>query len=1307
MRGRTIRKAWAIPSIPGNVEKEQRNWCETQSEIQSKILWCGDRVTQKCRPLDESSSSICNIWRKFSVHKKVAIHNGSFMNCNWSTKDQCIFKRRPWRLQNQVWGESFVFFGSRTFFRSIGCARSKCQCLTVLQNRKLYLWMLVFERMESLLLICGMWCNKYCILQSTAPQAGEDHCLKEKVDDEVPRSIARGAIQSTNPNTKSKRNSNREVDELSNVDHVVTNTKLCQFEFRLYIFEDSEAVIKMIIKGRSPKMRHVSTTHRVALDWLFDRVNADPTIPIKYVDTKNQLADILTKGNFTGYEWNHLLNLFNISHFSSTACTAAMAKRAQQGSGEERVTAESRPMMNLTARMPSVVSSSTSSNPVRTSYGYQDPGENLLQVTIDRGTWETVTTRLFKRGLWSILVFSRVEKWSCGARSIRETWDNFLGYIAKGCPSSWGTSSRRNMRIPQGTERRFTMDWGNLRQWITKERQIPKISSWAVTQQNLWTKSKTKCETDRMSNVAESGEEHSRIWVNVHGCDVKCGDIHGKEFLNYSKFRQEFWRSHVEADVRCHRRNWWMTRRKIHGLDNFQWEKNSWTRLSLIGDETVINLQSTKVYVFSDSVLCLGRVLQHPDSNEAWKNRIAGIQSGKSYRDYDAINGESTEFEWNIFPGFTTLQLCGKINDLLSDLGQTPETFTGRIFVHVNVQWHLLWQRRQQRWMFGKCRSRQSTCEKIWCWADTPTSVISHVMSGVIFFVSWTSWIFRCLFLHPFSLNDKSRTPCRRSAQERRTGEQLVVAEIKVSEFDIKKFERETISHVGFGLGETEAKKLSVKFLSVAEEILSLEIETSHELPMESKSGTGSGKHSVYTHFPKDPQCDICLKTEKNKGFLQKTYWYSRAQSGHFGDLMTADHKVLSEESESRNSHRYAVVVQDLATQWMQSYPCKTKTFQETQKSLMKCLDPTRKPKVIYTDIWNLASLARNYPGIIVRRHHTDQKQMGLPKEQCPEWKKVHLRCYCSPFWITNGRRILWMLRLSTLKISCLMGRHHTKGGTECPLRTSDTVWRMVEYHPISAKDQSRLQQFGPKVLPGIFLGYAFFAGRIWKGDLMVADIEELEEMDASELHARRLNAKDVLTPRRSWNFIFPVADGTVKIFGWEQRLRTSTLTRERPERGEEQEILQGKSNELHSPTPLQEDSTRDVEDAKRDFWTKTRKFIDGHHVEPRVKLYVPREELSPIPLKYIVVAKNNIRHWRYCCRKIWWLLERGWRKRIVRCMDSFHKFFLMNERPPDGTDINSASWAAPQRRRRYKIKKKKKELGPSRDWQRWMYLLP
>ena len=171
--------------------------------------------------------------------------------------------------------------------------------------------------------------------------------------------------------------SQNKIDAMHDIDYVPSNVQSARQEALLYVFEDNEAVIKMIMKGRSPTMRHVSRTHRVALDWLFDRVNLDSKIQIKYIDTKNQLADILTKGNFTRDEWNQLLTLFNISHFSSTVCSAAMAKRIQQESGEERVTAKSRPMMNLTARTPSFVSSSASSNPGRTSYGYQDPGKSV------------------------------------------------------------------------------------------------------------------------------------------------------------------------------------------------------------------------------------------------------------------------------------------------------------------------------------------------------------------------------------------------------------------------------------------------------------------------------------------------------------------------------------------------------------------------------------------------------------------------------------------------------------------------------------------------------------------------------------------------------------------------------------------------------------------------------------------------------------------------------------------------------------------------------------------------------------------
>ena len=96
-----------------------------------------------------------------------------------------------------------------------------------------------------------------------------------------------------------RKQSRRVINDLDNVDFSPSNVQSSHQEALLYVFEDNEAVIKMIIKGRSPTMRHVSRTHRVALDWLFDGINFDPKIKIKYIDTKNQLADMLTQGNFT------------------------------------------------------------------------------------------------------------------------------------------------------------------------------------------------------------------------------------------------------------------------------------------------------------------------------------------------------------------------------------------------------------------------------------------------------------------------------------------------------------------------------------------------------------------------------------------------------------------------------------------------------------------------------------------------------------------------------------------------------------------------------------------------------------------------------------------------------------------------------------------------------------------------------------------------------------------------------------------------------------------------------------------------
>ena len=181
----------------------------------------------------------------------------------------------------------------------------------------------------------------------------------------------------------------------------------------------------------------------------------------------------------------------------------------------------------------------------------------------------------------------------------------------------------------------------------------------------------------RMSNVADSGKEHSITWEMFKAATMSAATFMGKNFVD----NQNSIKNSTDLTLKKMfdiSEKLVSEQEEIFNVDTIHWKNHSWKQLSLNGDETVINLQRAKVYVFSDSVLCLGRILQHPDSNEAWKDRIEWITSSQSYRDYDCINGEPTEFEWNIFPGFTTLQFCGKINDLLSRLGETPETFTGR-----------------------------------------------------------------------------------------------------------------------------------------------------------------------------------------------------------------------------------------------------------------------------------------------------------------------------------------------------------------------------------------------------------------------------------------------------------------------------------------------------------------------------------------------------------------------------------------------------------------------------------------------------
>ena len=87
---------------------------------------------------------------------------------------------------------------------------------------------------------------------------------------------------------------------------------------------------------------------------------------------------------------------------------------------------------------------------------------------------------------------------------------------------------------------------------------------------------------------------------------------------------------------------------EISGVKTIEWENYSWKYLTSIGDERVIHLQRTKVYVFSDSVLCLRKIFENPQSNDAWEERLGWFKTSQEYSNFDGIDGKPMQFEWNI-----------------------------------------------------------------------------------------------------------------------------------------------------------------------------------------------------------------------------------------------------------------------------------------------------------------------------------------------------------------------------------------------------------------------------------------------------------------------------------------------------------------------------------------------------------------------------------------------------------------------------------------------------------------------------------
>ena len=238
---------------------------------------------------------------------------------------------------------------------------------------------------------------------------------------------------------------------------------------------------------------------------------------------------------------------------------------------------------------------------------------------------------------------------------------------------------------------------------------------------------------------------------------------------------------------------------------------------------------------------------------------------------------------------------------------------------------------------------------------------------------------------------------------------------------------------------------------------------SSHEASLEpiAKRREDLGKHNVHTHFPKDRKCEICKRTKITRAPCRRRKGEAVPRADNFGDLITADHKVLSDNCESRNNHRYAV-----------AYPCKNKTSQETQRNLQKFLEPERKPKVIYTD--NSLECGKACEDLSWKHctstpHRSETN--GIAERAVRRVKEgtsaVLLQSGLNESWWADSMECYTYLRNVTDLLSDGKTPYERRFGQ--PFKGPIIPFgSLVEYYPITAKDQSRIHQFGKESLTWI-----------------------------------------------------------------------------------------------------------------------------------------------------------------------------------------------------------------------------------------------
>ena len=342
---------------------------------------------------------------------------------------------------------------------------------------------------------------------------------------------------------------------------------------------------------------------------------------------------------------------------------------------------------------------------------------------------------------------------------------------------------------------------------------------------------------------------------------------------------------------------------------------------------------------------------------------------------------------------------------------------------------------------------------------------------------------------------------------------------------------------------------------------------------------------------------------------------------------------MAKEQEVSRKGYRVSLVILDRYTHWLGAFASETKNAEDTKQGFLRFMGPKDEPKHVYTDgskeftkalqdlKWMHDTSTPHRPstnGVAERAVRRVKEGTACALEQSgwsPEWWPEAQNTYCFLHNVSDKQKDGY---------TAYESRYLKKfKGPLIPFGAA------ISYKPITDKDNDRVHKYRSKMLQGIFLGYYQQAGGGWSGDLLFADSEQIDEAESvSDIWVKRLKAQEVIPVKKNDNFVFPLAQGTIRQPGshfGSKFARAREESREQAPTTSHPEVTIRPTDLIYrSEEEPEETEVPRTREKSMDYWSMTSDRIVRHHRTPRTELFVPTQHDCPIPLQYLDVMRTT-----------------------------------------------------------------------------------